>query len=71
MEKFSLIAQTVIVYLRSMKKNVTKTGQSIVFLGHTNVLNVKISASLIRVVEKISKLKGGFLLNELKWSSKI
>ena len=58
MEKFSLSAQTVIVYLKSMKKNVTKIGQSIVFLGHTNVLNVKISASLIRVVEKISKLKG-------------
>ena len=57
MEKSSSNAQTVIVYLRSMKKNVTKIGQSIVFLGHTNVLNVKISASLIRVVEKISKLK--------------
>ena len=57
MEKSSSNAQTVIVYLRSMKRNVTKIGQSIVFLGHTNVLNVKISASLIRVVEKISKLK--------------
>jgi len=66
MEKSSSNAQTVIVYLKSMKKSVTKIGQSIVFLGHTNVLNVKISASLIRVVEKISKLKGGFLLNELK-----
>jgi ribosomal protein L28 len=40
-----------------MKKSVTKIGQSIVLLGHTNVINVKISASLIRVVEKISKLK--------------
>ena len=57
MEKFSLNAQIVIVYLKLMKKNVTKIGQSIVFLGHTNVLNVKISANLIRAVEKISKLK--------------
>jgi len=64
MEKSSLNAQNVIVYLKSMKKNVTKTGLTIVFLGHTNVLNVKISANLIRVVEKINK--GGFLLNELK-----
>ena len=52
MEKFSLNAQTVIVYLKLMKKNVTKIGQFTVFLGRINVLNVKISANLIRVVEK-------------------
>lgn len=57
MEKFSLNAQTVVVYLKLMKKSVTKIGQSIVFLGRINVLNVKISANLIRVVEKRNKLK--------------
>lgn len=55
MEKSSSNVQNAIVYLKSMKKSVTKIGQSIVFLGRTNVLNVKISANLIRVVEKISK----------------
>jgi transcriptional regulator of acetoin/glycerol metabolism len=39
-------------YLKLMKRNVTKIGQSIVFLGHINVLSVKISASLIRVVAR-------------------
>ena len=57
MEKFSLNVQNVIAYLKLMKKSVTKIGQSIVFLGHINVLNVEISANLIRVVEKINKLK--------------
>lgn len=57
MEKFSLNVQIVSVYLKLMKKNVTKIGQSIVFLGHISVLNVKTFANLIRVVEKISKLK--------------
>lgn len=57
MEKSSLNAQNVIAYLRQMKKNVTKTGQFIIFFRHTNVLNVKISANLIRIAEKISKLK--------------
>lgn len=55
MEKFSSNVQNAIVYLKSMKKSVTKIGPFIVFLGHTNVLNVKISANLIKVVEKISK----------------
>lgn len=55
MEKSSSNVQNVIVYLKSMKKSVTKTGPFIVFLGHTNVLNVKISANLTKVVEKISK----------------
>lgn len=57
MEKFFLNAQNAIVYLKLMKKSVTKIGQSIASLGRINVLNVKPSASLIRVVEKISKLK--------------
>ena len=57
MEKFFLNAQIVIAYLKLMKKNVTKIGQSIVFLGRINVLNVKTSANLIRVVEKRNKLK--------------
>lgn len=52
MEKSSLNAQNVIAYLRQMKKNVTKTGQFIIFFRHTNVLNVKISANLIRIAEK-------------------
>jgi len=52
MEKFSLNVQNVIAYLKLMKRNVTKIGQSIVFLGHINVLSVKISASLIRVVAR-------------------
>lgn len=57
MEKFSLNVQIAIAYLKLMKKNVTKIGQSIVFPGHINVLNAKFAANLIRVVEKISKLK--------------
>ena len=57
MEKFSLNAQTVVVYLKLTKKSVTKIGQSTVFLGRINVLNVKISANLIRVAEKRNKLK--------------
>lgn len=57
MEKFSLNVQIAIAYLKLMKKNATKIGQSIVFLGHINVLNAKTAANLIRVVEKISKLK--------------
>lgn len=55
MEKFSSNAQNAIVYLKSMKKSAAKIGPFIVFLGHTNVLNVKISANLTKVVEKISK----------------
>lgn len=57
MEKFSLNVQIAIAYLKLMKKNVTKIGQSIVFLGHINALNAKTAVNLIRVVEKISKLK--------------
>lgn len=57
MEKFSLNVQIAIAYLKLMKKNVTKIGQSIVFLGHINALNVKTAVNLIRVVGKISKLK--------------
>lgn len=57
MEKFSLNAQIVTVYSKLMKKNVTKIGQSIVFLGHINALNARPAVNLIRVVGKISKLK--------------
>jgi hypothetical protein len=52
MGKSSSNVQNAIVYLKLMKRNVTKIGQSIVFLGHINVLSVKISASLIRVVAR-------------------